>query len=122
MDYEFKKDECGKMLCRKVGEWREVNNPTEVTFSGVCDFDKVSISDAIRSVGTHINKAPITIDDVTADSGSTYKCVCIGLPYCNKKQTFEVFDYIKRFCKKYPKSFPIHETRNGRFTYIAYIP
>jgi len=79
-------------------EWKK---KLKVKFPEV--FKNKSIEEAVKAVGdtVHGYKVEIVNDEILA----------IPLPNANKKWTLATFDYVKKFIKEYPNSFPIHDPR-----------
>lgn len=87
------------------------------------EFCKISIESAIKQVGERLDfdfRGSYLFGWVVA-SGEFVK---VPLPYLNKEWTFAAFDYVKKFCDKFPESYPIHsaENDNNNWIYIKFVP
>jgi len=76
-------------------------------------FYKSDIEKAIENVGTSVYGYPVTIE------GNLVK---IPLPNANREWSLEVFEYVQKFIKRYPNSYPRHDShlKTDQFMYIDF--
>lgn len=71
----------------------------------------LTIESKIAEFGSNIHGEEIEIDNKRQN-------ILLPLPKANTEWTLEIFEWVKNFCIKYPKTYPVHYEDNDNHKWI----